>query len=286
MFELTSLDARRVASLTRRHFLRQHFKVETDRPAWPDAPYRTSLLCRRRSELKLIECQARLDYHHALKSFHHYLFEHRLPAELYISVATSDEVTISATALKETDQDGVGLILIDGRGQVTVSKKACDWAYFAAPDPTLKFGSLRALVEAAFVKYNRVDRVDGMRDLSNMVEGETRRLARVARTKGWFGSKAIDLDAKDWNGVINLLGSHDASLPGLGPVINEGFKNDLHSFRGGRNLVDHPAPSTTAAERIARQFQDRMVLGARLVADLDARRRSVAQRLSGPKGTS
>lgn len=281
MIELTPLDAQTVLSSVRRYFLDRHFKVAMDEAAFPDAPYRTSLTCRRRDELQLVECQSRLDYHRALKSFHQYLVERRLPAELYVAVAESDEENISVARLREMDRDGVGLLLLDERSQVSVNKKACNWAYFAAPDPTLKFGALRPQVDGVFLKYNREDRVSGMRELSNLVEGETRRLGRTALARGRFGSRTPRVDAMDWSDVINLLASRQAASPGSVPVINDELKNDLHSFRGGRNLVDHPVRDAAEARRVARQFQDRMLLGARLVSDLDARRRSITRRMAG-----
>lgn len=276
MFELTTLDTSETARLARVYFKKHGFRVKVERAAWPDAPYRTSLTCERRGQLILVECQGALRYHGALRGLHDYLYRERRSAELFIAVGTTYESSISAAALGEMDRDGVGLLLVGERGTVTVSKRACNWAYYVAPAPTLRFGGLRPRVEACFTKYNRTNQVDGLRDLSDLVEGETRRLARLALRRGCFGAKRPNIDNMDWQTLINLLASPNATIPAIKPVIGDPLKLDLHSFRGGRNLVDHPVRTRKAEEARARQFQDRMVLGARLVADLDSIRRSLA----------
>ncbi|MFY9716721.1 MAG: hypothetical protein WAK40_02130 [Thermoplasmata archaeon] len=276
MFELTVLEARDTAKNVRTHFLRQRFSVDVERPAWPDAPYRTTLVCKRLENLLLIECQASLDYHSALRGLHERLVEEVRPAELYIALGSGDGSVIPTAALRSLERDGVGLVLVDERGGVVIDRPASNWAYFASPDPNLRYGALKGQVESAFHKYNRVNRLDGARDLASLVEGETRKLARLAFRRGWLGGKPISLASGDWSGLINLLGSNNAVVEPYPVVIEEPLKNDLHSFRGGRNLVGHPATSPARLRRDARQLKDRMLLGARLVAELDARRRSVA----------
>jgi hypothetical protein len=278
MFELTTLEARKTAIRVRQHYLKRKFAVRIERAAWTGAPYRTTLLCVRKGERVLVECQGSLDYHRALKGLQEVLARERRPAELYIAVETSPEVSISPSSLRQMDKDGVGLLLVDQDGSVATSAKACNWAYFACPEPTLKFGGLRKKVDECFQKYNRVNRLDGMRDLSSLVEGETRRLAELAQRRGALGTKPIRLDKMDWSGWINVLASKNVASPGLKPVIDETLKNDLHSFRGGRNLADHPARTSEDAHRLAIQCHDRMSLGARLLAEVDSARRSLAAR--------
>lgn len=278
MFELTTLEARETATRVRRSYLKRGFSVKAETAAWSDAPYRTTLLCERKGDRVLVECQGALDYHRALKGLQEVLSRERRPAELYIAVQTSPEASISSVSLREMEKDGVGLLLVDQDGSVVTSSRACNWAFFATPEPTLKFGVLRKKVEECFQKYNRVNRLDGMRDLSNLVEGETRRLGELAQRRGAFGGKPIKLDKMDWSNLIDTLASKKAAAPSYGPVIDVTLKNDLHSFRGGRNLADHPVRNQEEARRLAIQFHDRMSLGARLIAELDSVRRSLAAR--------
>lgn len=276
MFELTILDARPTALLVRRHYLRRGYRVRVETAAWGDAPYRTTLLCEGRGERILIECQGKLSYHGPLRNLREYLVEQRRPAELNIAVRASEDVSISPIALREIERDGVGLLLVDPNGAITPSSTPCNWAFFIAPDPNLRFGGNRRKVEECFHKYNRVNRLDGLRDLSNLVEGETRRLGELASRKGVFGTRPLRIDKIDWSDLINTLASQKATVGLTKPLIDDPLKNDLHSFRGGRNLADHPVRTHTEARRLANQFHDRMSLGARLVAELDSIRRSLA----------
>ena len=52
------------------------------------------------------------------------------------------------------------------------------------------------------------------------------------------------------------------------PIVDDKLKQDLHSFRGARNLIDHPATSKAAEKKRQTQFAERMVMGPRLAGEL------------------
>jgi hypothetical protein len=80
---------------------------------------------------------------------------------------------------------------------------------------------------------------------------------------------------KDWAGQINELARNEAYNAPHSTFISSTFKDDLHSFRGARNLVDHKARSAQDDKRRQKQFADRMMQGPRLVADLIALKRKI-----------
>ena len=59
------------------------------------------------------------------------------------------------------------------------------------------------------------------------------------------------------------------------PIVTGIFKNDLHSFRGARNLVDHKVRGKRDDVKRQKQFAERMMQGPRLVSELVSLQRKV-----------
>jgi hypothetical protein len=102
--------------------------------------------------------------------------------------------------------------------------------------------------------------VGALRDMCEFVEGETGKLIRKAGSKGRVTKTKAEIDGYDWSTQIDVLKAAS--------VINSIIKADLHSFRGARNLLDHPPRSTSEALARTRQLGERMLMGARLSGEL------------------
>ena len=117
-------------------------------------------------------------------------------------------------------------------------------------------------------RFNDGDRKDALRDLFEFVEGETDRLARKAVTKGWLVIDSTGIERMDWSSKINVLASNNQYNAGFSVLIDSNLKADLQSFRGARNLYNHPAVTTRAQNNRELQAQERMIQGPRLLAEL------------------
>jgi hypothetical protein len=84
-----------------------------------------------------------------------------------------------------------------------------------------------------------------------------------------------DVMGMDLSTTINVIAAQDRYTGGRRPLVNDNLKNDLQSYRGARNLVDHPARSKREEIGRQRQFQDRMLMGPRLFAELVSLRRRI-----------
>jgi hypothetical protein len=199
------------------------------------------------------------------------LAANRQYAELYI--ATRDEGVLSGEMLQALRKDGVGLLLVAESGAVSTHSAARNAALVVSPDPTLALGDRKQEVQAALRKFNDVNRKDGLRDMCEVVEGETKKLAMKASRKGVITVTEQAIEGLDWSNQINCLASAKCHAPGRQVLIDDKLKNDFHSFRGARNLVDHPAKGKRQEAKRQRQFAERMVQGPRLVAELVSLRR-------------
>jgi hypothetical protein len=194
-------------------------------------------------------------------------------AELYI--ATTSEAVLQVGVLQDMKADGVGLFVTNDEGVVTEHLRAKNPALVVTPDPTLAFGSSKQEVRAAVQKFNEVDRKDGLRDMCEVVERHTEEVGVAACRKGWLKIPEADFKAKDWASQINELARKEVYHSPHVPAISPSLKDDLHSFRSARNLVDHKVRSRRDDTKRQKQFAERMMQGPRLAAELVSLKRKI-----------
>ena len=173
-----------------------------------------------------------------------------------------------ATTLAEMKRDGVGWLVVADDGRVSESTPALNPVLVVTPDPNLRYGDCHGAVTSALKNFNEVNRKDGLRDMCEIVEGETEDLALICVRRNLLRMDAMAIKNMDWSEQINALASVNAYNPGCTPIIDDSFKTDLHSFRGARNLVDHKVSNKRDDKRRQLQFAERMMQGPRIVAEL------------------
>jgi hypothetical protein len=272
-FILTPEEAQGTAVAVAIHLRKLGMKIKSEVEVWPDAPYRTTLVASKLERRLLVEAQGTLSYGKALRELATWLGANRHYAEIYL--ATTSEGVLQAGMLGELKRDGVGLFVVDDDGLVSESHRARNPALVVTPDPTLRFGECKQEIVEAVRKFNDVDRKDGLRDMCETVERETEELAIRAVRRGWLTLNEQAVKDKDWSSQIDTLASKNAYQVGKDPIVTPTFKNDLHSFRGARNLVDHKVRGKRDDAKRQKQFAERMMQGPRLVAELVSLQRKV-----------
>lgn len=272
-FQFTPEEALPIARKLVEHLIAKGESVHVELPAWNDTPYRTTFFSRRSGETILYEVQGQVNFHRELQGFAHWIGAQRHYAELQI--VGSEDCDVSASVYPALQKAGVGLILAAANGTFNQVLRSQNPALIVRPEPTLRYGSLKKEVAASVQKFNDGARKDGLRDLCELVEGQTQAVLLQASTRGWLKPSAKDINGMDWSDQINTLASKNAIQGDRNPIIDDKLKTDLHSFRGARNLLDHNVKSKADEVRRQRQFAERMMMGARLCADLTATRRKI-----------
>jgi hypothetical protein len=270
-FFLTPEEAQATAGAVANHLAGLGFRVSIEKAVSDDAPYRTTLYAEARGLTILVEAQGVPTYHPGLWELPPWLLTQRPYSELYI--ATGENQMVSGVLLKKLKQAGMGLIFVTLDGNVDYHLKPRNPALIVNPDPTLNLGRCSKEVRAIVTAFNSVDRKAALRNMCDLVELETQTLAKRASDRGWLIKTAAEVDQLDWANQINLLAASGAYKPGKTPLIGAKLKDDLVSFKGARNLLDHPAATKRDAIARERQFAERMMMGPRLVADLLALQR-------------
>jgi len=272
-FVFTPDEARPIARLIHAQMRKAGFRVAVEAPYSNDAPYRTTLVARRGGLSKLVEAQGTLDFHRELQVFVTWLAANRCYVEFYIAI--DEDAAVPAATLQAVRRDGVGLLVSGQDGKINVLERARNPALQVTPEPTLKYGDCKADVKSAVEKFNQTDRKDGLRDLCEIVERETEKLAVRASRRGLLKMNEAAVTNMDWSTQINTLSSVNAYNSGHAPLFTPEMKDDMHSFTRGRNLVDHQVRGKKEDAKRQRQFAERMMQGPRLVAELVSLQRRV-----------
>jgi hypothetical protein len=261
-------EAKSLAVATMKHLKQRKLTAKFNEPLWKDASYITQISGVGGDCPKLFELQAGAQYIELFKNFVRYVASQRISCEIYL--VTSSDAAITGADLKDLKADGVGLILVDGRLQVTIQHEARNPALTVNVDPTLKFSakSVGKEVVAAIQKFNQVNRKDGLKDMCEIVERETLNLGLKAVQKNHLNITGQDFESKNFHGQIQTLGTNTSYHPGKPQIFDANASNDMQSFRGARNLLNHKAKNKAEELRRNRQMHDRMVMGARLVSEL------------------
>jgi hypothetical protein len=234
------------------------WKCSIEEPFHVDAPYATVVVAKKPGQpIWLVEPQAKPSYIKQLSRLSGFLHGQRAHACLYVATTLDGEVSgAMLTALKK---EGTGLIIV-ADGALTISLPATTPSLVLRLDPSLSLGRHAKKIDAVVQEYNSGNRIGAVRDLCEFVEGETLKLTLKAHKKGRIALTPSAIEKMQWSNRLDVLAKVGLLDPNL--------KSDLDSFRGGRNLFDHPARTAAEKRQREQQFVERMMMGARLTGDL------------------
>ena len=115
-FDLTPDEARKPAAAVIKFFKKKKMKIAVERPAWPGAPYRTTIVAEKSGLKILIEAQGVLGYGRSLQDFASWLAANRYYSEF--SIATTNEATVEVGVSHQMKKDGVGLLIVHDDGSI------------------------------------------------------------------------------------------------------------------------------------------------------------------------
>lgn len=252
----------------------KQFTVKADEALNAEAPCITTLIAIKGGLSILFEAQDEVSCDESLKDLALWMQANRYYAELFI--ATHIGAKFTGTFLKQLDQTGIGLILIDEMSHVKIERHPNNAALRVSAEPSLKFRTYESAINTCLEKFNQPvsflsgadTRKDALRDVCELVESLTEEIAVAAIKKGFIQRDESQIRNANWSNQINILAARNAYATGVSPFVSDELKTDLHSFRNGRNLVDHKVRSKREEAQRQQKFPDRIITGIRLVADL------------------
>ncbi len=272
-FQFTPYECQGIATIIVRHFRKGRHVVRIEESIDEDAPLRTTLIAQK-GELKIfVETMDKPSLPNALAELARWLFLRREYCELYVAAHSDSEMMTGL--LTEYRKNGIGLLVVDENERVHIHEKARNPNLVIGEDPNLKLGHYKKSVMEVIEMHNRGDSRDAVREICEIVEGLTWRVLTKAAKKGWVTLTIEQIERMDWSNRIDVLVSPNHYVSGRNPILSQPKAVDLHSFRGARNMFDHPVRNNTARLDRERQVVERLFMGRRLVHDLGAMYRSI-----------
>jgi hypothetical protein len=270
-FALTPDEAQATALAVRAYLRRHKYKTEIE-PSLAAGVPRPTVVGELNGLKVAVEAQQKPSLTITVKELLNWANINRVYMEVYIAAGVEGEV--SGHLLKDMKRLGFGLMLIDGQ-EVEISHKARNPALIVTPEPTLRLGRCKSEVRAAVSRFNDGDRKPALGEMCEVVERETDLLCRKLSRKEWIDKDEATVEKMDWSNQINVAASSSRYVDKRKPIVNGALKDDLHSFRGARNLIDHKVRSKREDRERQRQFAERMMMGPRLTAELLSLQRRV-----------
>jgi hypothetical protein len=265
-FVLTPEEAQSTAQAIVDYLESEKHKVTIEVSVHDDIPFRPTVSAIKGGMSTYVEAQSVASYTQGVKDLVHRARMEKLYCEIYIAVSMS--TSLSGHFLSELSREGVGLMLIDAQGTVSIDRVAANPALQVSPDPTLKLGRLKTRVRDAVKRFNTGERKAALQDMCEIVEVETGKLVKRLAKKSWISASEEEVEKMNWASRIDTAAATKAYTNSRKPIVDDKLKQDLHSFRGARNLIDHSPVNKAAEKKRQTQFVERMHMGPRLAGDL------------------
>lgn len=261
-FEFTPEEAQEVALGFKAASLRNRV-VKVENSPWDDAPYRPTFHYVSANEAVLFEVQGTFHLHDTLIGFARWIRSERKSARLYVVI--DEEQHVRAGDLGKLKQLGIGL-LVGVNGAFSETSAASNPVFLVDFDESWRLRGLKSFVRQHFTRFNEGDKLGAFRDICERFEFLIFDLLKKASSCGYFNPTltAAQIEAMDLNAAICKLGSPNNLARGHNAIVSPIQLTDLHSFRGARNLADHPVRNAREAIQREQQLKERMLAAARL----------------------
>jgi len=268
-FEYLSRDLWPTAIAVARHFRTKGYTVHVERPILDASGFRPTLAFRKSWEVIAVEVNSSPAVEGAFWDFVRIALVHRAELAVYAALPrerSGNEILLPVSFLDALKNFGVGLLLVSASEVEEKEKGARCSLRFSIP-PGRSLGKHKDQVLEAVKKFNRGDNVDGIRDLTEIVEGAIGDLASKAASRRLIIPTSEEIREMDFEGMINILGAPEWRGQAQRRFLDENLKNDLRSFKGARNLGHHPR-NRKQQRSLESQFMERSQASVRLLREI------------------
>lgn len=272
-FIFTPEEAQSTATAVVAHLESKDYKVTVESAVDQHLAFRPTISATDSALSIYVEAQSTPAYTTGVGELVSWAHTQRVYCEIYI--AAPMDAPLNGRLLARLKRDGVGLILVDDNDTAQIHHDARNPALVVTPDPTLPLGRCATAVKEAVRRFNEVDRKGALSAMCEIVEAETGKLVKRLAAKAWIDRTEEQVASMDFSQRINVSASKDRYTNGRDALVDGKLKDDLHSFRGARNLLQHNAATKRAERKRQSQFAERMLMGPRLTADLLSLQRKI-----------
>jgi len=260
------------AKKIRKHYKSKKYRIKELFPVHEDIGYKIHFIFSKGYEKIAIEVREKCDIQPHFKSFIDGCHSMRVPIKIYFAVPEKigeDYTTITHAQREELEKKGIGLLIIkeneikEDLGTIPCNRKL-------ALDSTHRFPNYKEKVLSLLSNYNKGNCLNALRDLSELVEEATMKLAIKAAKKSIINvdPKKIEEKKLNWDTVINILSLPNYNNTPQTKILDKTVSSSLTSFKDVRNLGDH-WKTKKEKEQIEEKYPVSMMQGLDLLRDLN-----------------
>jgi hypothetical protein len=268
-FDYLSRDLWPAALLVAKHFKARKYAVQGEKQISSAYGFRPTLTCKRSWDRIAVEVRSSPIIDGPFRELITTALAGREELTIYIALPRErdgNEILLPVSFLDELRKFGVGLLLVsDGEVEEREKGARCSLRYSVAAGRSM--GRYKERVIEAVRKFNRGDNIDGLRDLTEIVEASVEDLAAKAAAKRLIVPTEEEIQTMDFEGKINVLGAPEWRGQPQRRFLEENLKNDLKSYKGARNLGHHPR-SKLQQQNLENQLMERTEASIRLLREI------------------
>ena len=266
-FEFLDRELWETAEVIIRYYRNQRFNVSKEKEVNRDIPYRPTILCKKRDLFIAIEVENEIKLDDSFLDFVKESTIKRLPLKIYIGVPifTEAQTSLSLETDRKMKKYKIGLITVE-RNNMQFERETVNLAMLFTIPPGPKFGRYESKVKKAVEKNNTGEYIDGIRDVTEIVEDIVGKIFIKAVRKRIINVDSAEIETYDWEKRINCLSSTQWNRTPQSRIFSEDLKIDLKSFKRARIRAHHPRSQQTD-RRLMNQCVERMEMGVRLLRE-------------------
>lgn len=266
-FEFLNPELWGTATTIMKHYRMQRYKVFKEQEIDKDLSYRPTILCKKRDLYVAIEVESEIKLSDSFLDFVKEATLRRLPLKIYIGVPVFTETETSLTLETERimKQCKIGLITIE-KTKVIFEKEAVNLAMFYKTPPGPSLEQYATKVSDAVDKNNSGKHLDGLRDVTELVEDVVNKIFEKAVKKKVINVELHKIDKYDFEKRINCLSQAEWNGVSQKKHFDKNMERDLKSFKGARIKAHHPRDYHTN-RRLMNQCIERIEMGIRLLRE-------------------
>jgi hypothetical protein len=259
-----------LADLICQHYSKSGYSIMVEQAISSSYRFRPTIIAKRgKTALIAVEVRSSIRIENYFRDFILACERNRESVCLFLATP-SDPENDSASIPLHTDkllkELGVGL-LTDDSTKIIELRRARNQALYYRLQGGAHMGKYHDRILQSIEKFNEGLPVDGIRDVTELVEESVRDIAKKASRKSLINMTAAEATSTDLDQVINCLSTSNFKSKSQTKLFENNLSSDLKSFKGARNLSHHPR-NKSQLEYLISQSYERMEMAVRLIREV------------------
>ena len=269
-FEILNRELWPVAKETISFLKKKKFKkILKEKQLSPSYQFRPTIIGQKRGNTIVMEIAYKPTFQDYFEDFVKDCIRKREDVKIYMvfpQAVEDNEISYPHSFLAKVKEYGIGIIIVENK-KVTIYKDAVKCHMRITRSELGTFTKHRHNIYTIVDKFNEGKFIDAIRDITELVEGEVRKLSLKAARKRKIAAGLREIKRKSFAELINILSLRQYRSRRQKQYFDINLRDDLLSYKGARNLSHHPR-SKREEKKLEAQCVERLRMGCRLTQEV------------------